>query len=264
MPLLIITLILSSCNYSNTTKNKNVILWQEDSSKDLHNENVSYNGLRSKFDLESILLGINEDGYRFNTFIFSGTVIQAKEYQSAWIDDEGRTWGPFSRTILEVKLNKIYRGESPVTGDTIKILYPYALSLSSDDSVKIVENVEYVFVNCWVIDDTYYEYLSNYCKSAINDESINQADIIIGNAWNSVFPINEETVTVYHEYFDSESNNMSAISTIDSVTPYQSVPYEAVESGDYIQLNMEDFEKLFLNLLENTCEYIIEPSIQQH
>ena len=138
-------------------------------------------GGREPFDLSAILKGENGYGGSCNTYVFGGEIINCQEFLSEWTDDTGEKRGPFPRSILEVKVKKEYNGNCPVEGDTIKVLYPYSLSVVMDDNhIQIKENSDYIFINCWVIDDKYTDLINTCNAEALNDPAIKNADVIIG------------------------------------------------------------------------------------
>lgn len=50
-------------------------------------------------------------------YVFSGTVVDRKEYKVQWNDEDGEIWGPYPSSIIKVKVNEEYYGKSPTAGD---------------------------------------------------------------------------------------------------------------------------------------------------
>jgi len=208
--------------------------------------------LRTKFDLRAIIKGEGSDNYIFNTYVFSGKVIYLKEYSVSWTDENGEKWGPFPRAVMEVAVNREYFGKSPVEGNVIKILSTSSLSWVLNNSVQIKESGEYVFVNCWVLDEVYDNYDVIYNPAAVNADLSSYADVIIGGAWNSMFPIKEDNVVLYHGYFEHDEEAKSKILPYDAInaTDILTNPH-SLETGDFVAMKMDDFEEAFLRLFEN-------------
>ncbi|MCL2018960.1 MAG: hypothetical protein FWG70_04295 [Oscillospiraceae bacterium] len=233
------------------TPNEIAATWKEVPIKDATDVRTKVSSSRAFFDLRSLIKGENSgDGYIFNTFVFSGTIINLKEFQISWTDDEGEEWGPFSRSIIEVRVDKEYNGKTPVEGDVIRVLYPFSLSWDFDNSVRIKENGKYVFANCWVLDETYSHYNEKYNPVAVNDGSADYADVIMGSAWNSLLPIEDERVIFYHGYFEHDEEAKLKFLHHDSFKTDMLTSDSSLETGDYTMMNIKDFENEFSKLFE--------------
>ena len=202
---------------------------------------------RAEFDLDSIISGDTGDGYTMNTCAFRGTIQKIEEIDASWIDNNGENWGPYTNTIITVKPNEIYKGELPK--NTVKVLYSSTLN-TTDDSVKIKKGGEYVFLNCWIMDETY----ENYAKR--NDPDIykhnlilNKADVIMGGVWNSLFPVENGKVFVYHEYFDKDENVKQKFLSADNESANKLISEDSITSGNYIILREDDFKTEIKKLL---------------
>ena len=256
--LLFVVLMFIGCSGKNLTEpptykkpsNSSTAVWKE---VPIISDGMSSGiATRSIFDLRAIITGNGPNNYHFNTYVFSGTVIGLKEFSVSWTDDNGEEWGPFQRSVIEVAVNREYYGKSPVEGNVIKILYPYSLSSFLNDSVYIKENGEYVFTNCWVLDEVYTNYDVRYNPSAVNADISSYADVIIGGAWNSLFPIKEDKVVLYHGYFEHDEGAKGRILPYDAVDAADVLTSSySLETGDFIAMKMEDFEEAFLRLFEN-------------
>lgn len=203
---------------------------------------------RETFDLEAIITGNN---HTFNTIIFQGKITNLEEYEISWIDENNEQWGPYSRSIITVELSDIYHGKNPAKSNTIKVLYPNSLSLNFDKSVKIELNKEYVFSNCWILDNQYRNYIKNNNLNYYNNDiSINHADVIMGGAWNSLFPVENDSVTLYHEYFNSVDDIKSKTLPYDEKNAARLTNKDALKNGDFVSLKNTDFENEFDKLLK--------------
>lgn len=214
-----------------------------------YNSNIISHGMRTKFDLKKILTG---DNYTYNTYVFSGTVQDIKLYEVSWTDEKGEEWGPFTRTILSVKIKKEYTGSATSENGIVRVLTTEVLSAEREDTVKINIGDTYVFVNCWSLDDKYFGYISeNDPISYENDISLQQADVIMGGAWNSVFPVENNTVMVYHEYFENNTDVLQKKLSASSINSDKFVSSDSILNDEYIILNVTDFEKSFSALLDD-------------
>ena len=214
-----------------------------------NNSNIISHGMRTEFDLKKILTG---DNYTYNTYVFSGTVQDIKLYEVSWTDENGEEWGPFTRTILSVKINKEYTGSASSENGIVRVLTTEVLSAEREDTVKINIGDTYIFVNCWSLDDKYFGYISeNDPISYKNDISLQQADVIMGGTWNSVFPVENNAVMVYHEYFENNTDVLQKKLSASSINSDKFVSSESILNDEYIVLNVADFEKSFSALLDD-------------
>lgn len=211
------------------------------------NRTVEASSSRAPFDLNAIMTGKNSEGFSFNTCSFRGKITDMREFELSWTDEKGEEWGPFSRSILEVEVI----GKSPVQTETVRVLYPRSLSSLEKDSVAIEKGGEYVFVNCWLIDARYNDYNKEHNEIQYKyDTSTQYADVIMGGAWCSLFPVENNVVYAYHGYFDgnAEAQKIAATnaSTISKLTSA-----DAVENGDYIALDNTKFDDMFSKFISD-------------
>jgi len=266
--LMSLVMVVSNANVATTTTNKSVVAsdagkTSENNSKvtkvtckevsivDEPDEMTRASSMRLPLDLKEIITGEKSDkSYKFNTYVFSGKIISRKEFEFSWTDDQGEEWGPFPRAVLEVEITKEYHGGSPVKGNIIRVLYPYSLSDLFDDSVRIKDNSEYVFANCWVLDDKYTDYVKKYAPED-KFESEKYADVITGDSWNSLFPIDDGMVMAYHEFFDHDKEAKKQILPSDSISTDKLTSSDSLKSGYFTAMRKADFEEAFLRLFEN-------------
>ncbi len=153
----------------------------------------SIEGVRAEFDFESVMNG----NKNVTPLVFSGDIAAIEEYESSWIDSDGIEWGPFARTIITVNVDKWYR-EGATTPGKIKILYVGTLNTVARDELKIVEGGNYIFVNCWAIDDKYRENSKDLDGEPLNDPAVKEADAIMGGEWNSLIKLDAENAMLYN------------------------------------------------------------------
>lgn len=223
------------------------------------NRSIVTSEKRAEFNLDKILSGDTGNGYTMNTCAFRGTVEKIEELDASWIDNNGENWGPYTNTIITIKPSEIYKGKFPE--DTIKVLYSDTLLDISDDSVKIKKGGEYVFINCWIMDETY----ENYAKR--NDPDIykhnlilDKADVIMGGIWNSVFPVEDDKVIAYHEYFDKDENIRQKFLSKDVVSTNKLTSKESIQNGNYVILQETDFNTALAEMLNKADKKASEPT----
>ena len=100
------------------------------------------------------------------------------------------------------------------------------------------------------MDETY----ENYAKR--NDPDIykhnlilNKADVIMGGVWNSLFPVENGKVFVYHEYFDKDENVKQKFLSADNESANKLISEDSITSGNYIILREDDFKTEIKKLL---------------
>jgi len=202
---------------------------------------------RSDFDLRWMIAGQQE---YTNICFFSGTVVSLKEFEVSWTDDKGGEWGSFTHSIIEVKLNKEYYGKVSLDGDVIKVMFVGPISYNYDHSIHINEGGEYIFTGL-IMDERYTAYKEKYVPED-KSESEKYADVVMGGLWNTVFAIDDGKVILYHGYFDHDNEARQKILPYDSViTDKLTSGIYSLETGDFIAMNMDDFEEAFLRLFEN-------------
>ena len=135
-------------------------------------------------------------------------------------------------------------------GKVIRVLYPYSLSDLYANSVSIKENSEYVFANCWVLDEKYTEYGKKHVTDDMSEPE-KHADVVIGSAWSSLFPMDDGKVMLYHGYFDHDEEAKERILPTHSIATDKLTSPDSLSSGDFIAMNWVDFEKAFFALFEN-------------
>ena len=246
-------MLIAGCGLLFNQINRNSITIGRSTLKEIkridNNSGIIEQGVRTEFDLNKILTG---DNYTFNTYVFSGTVQDIKYYEVSWTDENGEKWGPFTRTILSVKVDKEYTGGASSENGIVRVLTTELLSAEQNNAVRINIGDKYIFVNCWSLDDKYFDYIaSNDSISYENDISLKQADVIMGGVWNSIFPVENDTVMVYYEYFKNNADVLRKKLPITSINTNKFISGDSDLNDDYIILKITDFENSFYDLLND-------------
>lgn len=71
--------------------------------------------------------------------IFSGEIINEKEYEVKWTDENNEQWGPFPSSVLKVKINKLYFGTGFEEEQVVRVYYPYSLSTKFEGTFSLKE-----------------------------------------------------------------------------------------------------------------------------
>jgi hypothetical protein len=201
------------------------------------------------FDLRDTLTGYDRSyGIQFNKFFFRGIVLSLKQYEVSWTDDNGQQQGPFELGIIEVKITQEYSGKSPVSGDTIKILYPYSFAEKLDTAPVLAEKGEYVFITT-VLDDVYNEY-KQMISPNWRGEGEKYADVVSG-AIQGLFPVENGNIYVRSGYFEHDNEAMRKALSSDSVENSKLLDYQYLQQGSFVAFNLDDFNREFKKLIDN-------------
>ncbi len=205
--------------------------WKEIKSKQ---NTLSSRAVYAPFNLNKILNDTD--------IIFDGIVLDCKEYEVEWYDDNGKKWGPFPSSTIDVRIKEIYYGETDK--NNIRIYYPQYISTSINGSFKINNGDEFIFMaNCF--DRDFYD-----LKASNPDDRFEQdkyADVYITNSRDAIMPVIEDNVTVFIEYF---INNEEALDKAFSVDKSNGkVPKEAQESNCFICYYKNDFIDLIKKMM---------------
>lgn len=152
-------------------------------------------GLRAPFDLHNALTG---NGGQYHPTAFMGTVTNVEPLDVSWVNERGETVGPFKRTMITVSVSRDYNSNLPESKIKALLFFPLA------ENSAIRTNGDYVFLNGWLLDETYFENAEKIgtetAESAEEDISLRQADVILGGEWNSVFEVSGDYAAIYYEY----------------------------------------------------------------
>lgn len=227
-------------------------------------EQKSISEIRERFSLERILSG---NSGSFNTCVFRGRISDLKEYSATWVDQNGDRWDDDRYSIVEVETEENY-GNQPLE-KTVRVLYLSSVTDITENSIVLKKGVSYFFINCWMLDDKYFSYCAEHDQYGTwkDDPSLKEADAILGAAWCSVIPIENDQVYMYHEYVASDeeigkalqnkhsekaltlkgsglvSNDVSIINPV-LVRTDLLTDKNAFLSGDFAALNAGYFEEL--------------------
>ncbi len=192
------------------------------------------------FDFNSL---IGESDY-----IFRGTIVNRKEYKVSWTDDIGETWGPYPSSVVEVRINKEYYGESPVQGNTIKVYSSESISDDTKGAIRLNNNNEYIFITK-KLDD---EFVSQKAVKAPYDkfEQEKHADVYIRNLRDNIMSISGDSILAYNGFiFEkglSKDDNNDDISLFEDI-----VDTDEIESNYFILINKYGFDAAFNELISS-------------
>ena len=156
---------------------------------------VSDSGMRSEFDLRNIITG--SDG-KYNTAVFRARVTDIARVESTYTDVNGEQAGPFDRYVITADIAEVYSGDIKEGSVSIVSTNLYDRSSEAPEVGK-----EYVFINCWKIDDKYYQsYTQEERDKNAVDPVVMQSDLIVGGVWCSVMPVEDGNVLLYRGYLD--------------------------------------------------------------
>jgi hypothetical protein len=226
-------------NLNDASQKQSLTLWRE---VPIEDKKYVASGTFMDFDLHEIIADAD--------YIFSGKVVDRREYEVEWIDDYGELWGPFSSSVIEVKINEGYYGQSPVEGDCIKIYYPYSLSAVFDGSFIIQDGSDYVFITN-ALDE---EFVQRRNSEAPDDrfEQEKYADVYISNTCYSLLLVEGDTVIMHHDFFNRNSEVMQRTKSSDSVRSDKMASLELVKTGWFIALDISSFDLAFKGLLRDS------------
>lgn len=182
-------------------------------------------------------------------YVFSGTIIDRHEYEVEWTDEKGEKRGPFSKSVVEVKISKEYHGESPVSGDSIRVYYPYSLSVDFEGTFSMEEDKEYIFVTK-ALDEEFVERRKRETPDS-GYEQERYADVYISDTCYNILPVEDGEVYMYHDYFYWNDEVMEQTISGEAIVADDVVEPELIDSGWFIALEEQDFEKAFFELFEN-------------
>lgn len=131
--------------------------------------------------------------------IFSGEIINEKEYEVKWTDENNEQWGPFPSSVLKVKINKLYFGTGFEEEQVVRVYYPYSLSTKFEGTFSLKEKKEYIFMTK-KLDEKFKEKRK---KNASYDkfEQEKYADVYISEPYYSVMYVENSKVFMNSDYF---------------------------------------------------------------
>ena len=97
-------------------------------------------------------------------------------------------------------------------------------------------------MNCWLLDEHYFDVISTTNPASCYDASLTQADVIMGAVWNSVCPVNDDCVAVYREYFkDNETINNNCKSP-ENIDFSKQIADASLLQHEYVLVDLNTFE----------------------
>lgn len=178
-------------------------------------------------------------------YIFKGTITNCDEYDVEWQDENGEQWGPYTRSIITANISEDYYGESPVSGDSIKIYYPYSISTEFENGFDITEGKEYIFVT-QALDS---EFIENRNSQNPYDkfEQEKYADVFISDSGYDLMAIDNENIVLCNGYVEQTNEISDEILTGEAVSEIAEevdIDEQFLQNGNFIAIN-------FNQILEN-------------
>ncbi len=207
-----------------------------------------FHAQRSIFDLNDILSGRSGE---INTSVFAGMIKTIRTYDVSWKNDLSEEEGPFEESLLTVEITRTYGTHLP-KDDTVTVLYAYPLAAQEADAAALMEGQEYVFTNCWNIDEAYAAYCSKQDPSGSwkKDPMLSKADVVSGAVWCSIYPIENETVLIYHDYFAEMPDVIAQAQPARDIKSTAMPRLNETHEDVIIALRYDVFENAFIRLLE--------------
>ncbi len=213
-----------------------------------HFSNTVSHGQRTPFDLQNILTGHNGE---INTIVLAGKIKRIHTYDVSWKNELSEEEGPFEESLLTVEITKVF-GNHQYKSGTINILYPYPLAIEEADAATLNEGQEYVFTNCWSIDDAYSAYCDKQDPAGNweKDPMLSKADAVSGAVWCSIYPIENETVFIYRDYFADMPDVLAQAQPASEIKSRSMPNLSEAHNDTIIALQYDVFENAFIQLLE--------------
>lgn len=182
-------------------------------------------------------------------YVFSGTVLSRHTYAVEWTDENGEPWGPFQKSVIEVKVDKEYFGTSPSGTDRVKIYYPFSLSMTADNFFRIQDGGEYVFITK-ALDEEFVRYRNTHSPHDRHGQE-NHADVYISDACFEVMPIEAGSVILYHEYFSWDADVAGQVQSGNLPETDKIVSDALARQGYFAAMDAEIFDAVFPGLFLN-------------
>ena len=203
---------------------------------------------RSDIVVNDIISGNNG---LLNNEIFSGTVTKIDDEIVSYYNDNGEI-SLRKNTIIHVIVDDVYKGNISKPGKELKILNIYgegSPNINIDNTILINKGDKYIFINSWDIDDKYYAYCSDNGIELNSEETIvlDKADIIMGGAWCSLLPIENETVFIHQEYVKAIEAEQNVV--LPTVQTKSDLLISDGQSSEYVAISIDIFENIFSDYL---------------
>ena len=192
------------------------------------------------FNLYNIVFGKSTLMGFYTNCIFRGVIEAIDRSSVSWTTDDGKQSGPYERALLTVRITRSHYN-MPDTA-SIRLLYVYDLADDADTPAAVRIGQEYLFVDCRLTDEDYYEKAAVVLPDFVeNDETLHMADAVAGPAKYTFMPIKDSTCTVYKEYFSEEQLKMKE-------KPPEFPDHEPIPGTDYVTVKTDDMVDYLLKL----------------
>ena len=156
---------------------------------------------KAPFRLGDIILGRSSLMGQYNNCLFRGVIEAIDRSDVSWKTKEGKQSGPYCRALLKVRVTQHYRGIPDL--DSVSVLYVY--DLNDDGPIAVRTGREYLFVDCRLTDEVYYEKAAAVLPDFVEkDETLHRADMVAGPARYTFLPVEDGRCTVYEGYFSDD------------------------------------------------------------
>ena len=180
-------------------------------------------------------------------YVFSGTVVDRKEYEVQWTDENGEKWGPYPSSVIEVKVDKEYYGNTITEGDTIKVYFPNSLSALIDGAFQIKDDSEFIFITRALDEEFVDEKMKNSPYDKFEQEKY--ADVYISNSRDNIINISDDIIAIYQGFFENNKYKEKSISNKD-VSLNNVITSDIIEGEEFVFFNKTEFEEAFSKMLE--------------
>jgi hypothetical protein len=139
-------------------------------------------------------------------FVFRGRILSHQNYEVSWTEEDGSSWGPYEKSVLEVQVVDIYLGKLPVEKDVLRVYYSFSTDTILEGAFALKDGREYVFFGRFFGESHLQENLRGtpYYK----DELEKVADIYFGDTFHDALPI-ENNMIVANVEFDFQRQAVS-------------------------------------------------------
>lgn len=182
-------------------------------------------------------------------YVFSGKVIDYKEYEIGWTDEKGEDWGPFTSTVIDVEVEDEYQGKKPVDGNVIRVYYPYSIKTIFPGSFVIKKNERYVFITKYLDK----EFINTRNLEAPEDhfEQEKHADVYISNPCYDVMDVEKNIVILHNKYLNEENKQKVEESQIKDLDSSKISEKKLIKDGWFVAIEKENLKKSIRSFIKN-------------
>ena len=177
------------------------------------------------FDRERFFSPEDSKGNVYHACTFRGVIREIRSFQTEWRDENGEPRGPFDRALLTVDVTDDLCGAEGK--ETVTLLYPDGAFRYEGVPYGVEEGKEYWFLNCWLLDETYFANAGRLSPDGVSDPALRMADAITGHAARSFLPVEGGVCTVFREFFTEAQLADSA----GAITPIPNSQYVTADAG---------------------------------